>query len=90
MRRHLHDLEALLGQPVELPADRVELAVGRDQPRTLAKRQRGEKPEYELVGVLGERDAFGLVGQQAGPASAHAVGLLERPVPLLVGELGRI
>ena len=37
------DLEPLLGQPRELAAQRVELAVGRDEPRATAEIERREE-----------------------------------------------
>ncbi len=83
----LHHLDPLLGEPVELAADGVELAVGRDQPRPLAERERGEEADEELVGVRGEGDGAGVVAEEAGVAAADALGLLERARPLLVDEL---
>ena len=61
----------VLGKPIDLAADRVELAVGRDDTRALQERQGGEPARDELVRVLAERDVLRLVAEQSGEAGLH-------------------
>ena len=64
-----------LGEPIELPAQRVELAVGGDEPRAPVERQRGEEADHELVRARAEGDHAVAVAEHGGEAAAHAVGL---------------
>ncbi len=84
------DRERLLGQPAELASQGVELAVGRDELRPLAQRQRRQEPEHELVRVRRERNRRGRVGEQPPYSLAHPLRLRERALPLEVGVLGRV
>ena len=56
LRRQADDLEPGFVEPRQLAAQRVELAVGGDEPRALAQVQRREQADDELVGVDAERD----------------------------------
>ena len=51
IRRHLHNLNAFLSQAIDLPADRVEFAVCRDNTRSLPERQRRQEPQQQCMGV---------------------------------------
>ena len=81
---HPDDLEPFLRQPIELPADGVELAIGGDEPRPRPERQGREKAHDQLVGVRPQRDTAARIAQQAGEARAHPLGLGEGPIPLVV------
>ena len=71
-------------EPRELAAQRVELAVGADEPRARAQVERREQADDELVGVDAQRDLAVRVAEQRPKAGAHLLGLGERPPPLLV------
>ena len=88
--RYPHHLEALLGEPIELAADRVELAVGGDQPRPRAERERGEQAHHQLVGVRRQRDAAARVAEQPGEPLPDRLGPGEGALPLLVHQLGGV
>ena len=53
--RHLDELDALFGEARELPAERVELGVGRDDAGPIAERQRREQANDEESCVLAAR-----------------------------------
>ena len=89
-RRHLHDLQSVLRQPIDLAPDGVELAVGRHDPRTFQERQGRQPARDELMRVLAECDIVRLIAEQPGETGLHLRRLSCRPRPLVVNELGRI
>ena len=89
-RRHLDDLEPRLPQPVELPPERVELEVGRHQPRPLAEGQGRDPLHEQVVGRRGERDRSRRAAQESPVSLAHPLGARERMRPLLVHVLGGV
>ena len=86
--RHLDDVDAFFGETIELPAERVELAVGGDDARTVAQRECREPSRDELVRVLAERDVRLRCrrASRAKPARTSC-GLDGRALPLVVDEL---
>jgi hypothetical protein len=87
---HLHHLDALLPEPVELAPDGLELPVGGDQPRALTDRQRREEAEEEVVGAGCEGVLAVRVVEQRRESLPHPVGHGERPLPFVVHQLGGI
>jgi hypothetical protein len=68
----------------------VELAVGRDDPRALAQRQRRQPSNDQFVRVLPERDVPRYVTNEAGEALADPLRLRRGFLPLQIDELGRV
>ena len=89
-RRDARHVESFLGQSIDLPPDRVELAVRRHDPRTIQEWQRRQPAGDELVRVLSECDVVGMIAEQPRKRGLHLRCLLARPRPLVVHELRRI
>ena len=83
-------LQALLGEPVELAANGVELAIGRDQPGPGAQGERRQQPHDQLVSIGRERDPVARIAEQPGESLAHPLGALEGMVPLVVDVAGSV
>ena len=81
-------LEAHLGQAVGLPAQRVELAGGDDQPGPRRQVEARQELDDQVVGGGPEGDLAVGVAEQAPVAGADHVGRLVGPGPLPV-DLGR-
>ena len=88
--RHLHDLDPLGLEPVQLPPNRMELPVRGDEPRPLAQRQRRQEPDKQLVSILPQRDVAVRVVQQQPEPGPYVVGDLESPPPLVVHMFGGV
>ena len=80
------DVDPHLGEPRELSARTVELAVGGDDARAFAKRQRGKEANEQLVGVRTEGDAAARVSEESRVARPHSLGAGARRLPLVVDE----
>ena len=76
------DLEAFFRQAIDLPAEAVELGVGRDQARAVAQRERRQPSCHELVGVLAERNVLGAVAEQPRKPGTHARRPRPAPSPI--------
>ena len=87
---HFHDFDVLLGQPVELTADGVELSVGGDQPGAGAKGEGGQEANHALVRVGGQGNVPARIPEQAAPTGAHEVSFLAGSLPLPVDVKGSI
>ncbi len=85
-----NDLEPRLAQSRELPAERVELAVGGDESRPPAQVERREEADDELVRVLREGDLCVVLAEEQPEAVPDRVGLREGAVPLLVDAERRV
>ena len=83
-------VDSFFGEAIDLTPDAVELAVGGDDARAFEERQCGQPSRDELVRVLAESDVLRAVAEEPGEAGAHGRGLLGRPCPLLIDELGGV
>ncbi len=88
--RHLHQLDPLFSQPVELAAQRVELTVGGDDAGPGAQVERGQQPHDKLVSVGPENEVAVAVAQQAPPTLPDALGAGEGALPLPVHQFGGV
>jgi hypothetical protein len=86
-RCHIDGNYAFLRQPIDLPADAVELTVGSDDARTFEKRQRREPSRHQFMGVLSESDVVSPVTDESREAGANGGSLRGRSLPLVVDEL---
>jgi hypothetical protein len=82
-------VHARLVEPGQLPAERVELAVARNEPRPAAQVERRQEAEREPVRVLVEGDRAAGVADEGAKSFADALRLRECALPLVVdGERG--
>ena len=89
-RGDLHDRKTFFREPIQLTPDRVKLAIRRHELRPVAQRQRGEQSRHQFVCVRSERDVAVGVSEQPPETRLYARGLLGRPFPFVVHQLGRI
>jgi len=75
---------------IELPPDRVKLAIGGDELRPLAQRKRREESHDQLMRVGCQRDPLRRIVEQPREPTPHLVGLLEGEIPHLVDVLGGV
>ncbi len=85
-----HDHYPLFGQPVELPADAVKLAVGRDQPGSRTQGHGGQQSHDQLMGVRRKGQPATRVSQQPDKPIADPLRLNEGVLPLVVHVARRI
>ncbi len=83
-RGDAHHLEAGLGEACHLAAQGVELTIGRDQARFRCQWQRREPADDEFVGACAEGDLAAGIVEQRPESLAHALGLREGEVAVLV------
>src|SRR5690606_25943024 len=88
--RDLDDLDSLFGEAIELAAERVVLAVGRDEAGPFPERERGDESDDEVVSVRGERNLAVPVAEEPGVAPSHPFGAAEGEFPLLVDVFRRV
>jgi hypothetical protein len=67
-------------------ADRIELTIRRDEPRSLAEGKGGEQARNELMGISAERNAAASIVEQTPPVIPNTFGLPGRCVPLLIQQ----
>src|SRR6478672_9156100 len=79
--RHPDQLDAFLGQTIELTADRVKFAVGGYQARALAEGQRGQEADHQLGRIGSQRDVAITVIQQPTETKADSFGSGEGMLP---------
>ncbi len=89
-RRNLGDGKPFFGEAIELPSNRVKLAVGRHQSRPGSERERGQQPRDELVRVLSECDVAVRIVEETPKARLHARRLSLGVLPLLVNVFRRV
>ena len=89
-RGNLDDGEPFFGEAIELPSNRVKLAIGRDECRSRDERQRRQESRDELVRVLAERDVAIRIVEETPKARLDARRLSLGVLPLLVNVFRRV
>jgi hypothetical protein len=87
-RRDSNELDPLLSEPFELPAHRVKLAIGRDDPWALAEGEGGEETDEKLVGVRAEGDVTVWPPEPRAKRLTDPLGSFEGAAPLVVDVFG--
>ncbi len=83
-------LDAFFRQASELPSNGMVLSIGRQQPGSCHQRQRGQESHHELVRTGAQRDDPVVIAEQGRPPTPDTVRDRERPLPLVIHQVGGI